>query len=58
MYVIFMLCDIEPFVIFRILVLGLGGGSAARILRALAPDAEIVGAEPTLYRVLCYGMLY
>jgi spermidine synthase len=29
----------------RILLLGLGGGSVARILRALAPEAEIVGVE-------------
>lgn len=29
----------------RILLLGLGGGSVARIARALAPDAEIVGVE-------------
>ncbi|MCR9096567.1 MAG: fused MFS/spermidine synthase [bacterium] len=29
----------------RILVLGLGGGSVARIARALAPEAEIVGVE-------------
>lgn len=29
----------------RILLLGLGGGSVARIARALAPDAEIVGIE-------------
>jgi predicted O-methyltransferase YrrM len=29
----------------RILILGLGGGSAARIARALAPEAEIVGVE-------------
>lgn len=29
----------------RILILGLGGGSVARIARALAPDAEIVGVE-------------
>jgi spermidine synthase len=29
----------------RILVLGLGGGSAARLLRALAPRARIVGVE-------------
>ncbi len=29
----------------RVLVLGLGGGSAARLLRALAPDARIVGVE-------------
>jgi spermidine synthase len=28
-----------------VLILGLGGGSAARILRALAPRAEIVGVE-------------
>jgi predicted O-methyltransferase YrrM len=29
----------------RILALGLGGGSVARIARALAPEAEIVGVE-------------
>jgi len=29
----------------RMLVLGLGGGSVARILRHLAPEAEIVGVE-------------
>jgi spermidine synthase len=29
----------------RILLLGLGGGSVARILRALAPEAELVGVE-------------
>jgi spermidine synthase len=29
----------------RVLVLGLGGGSAARIVRALAPEAQIVGVE-------------
>ena len=29
----------------RILILGLGGGSVARIARALAPDSEIVGVE-------------
>ena len=29
----------------RILVLGLGGGSVARLARALAPEAEIVGVE-------------
>ena len=29
----------------RILILGLGGGSIARIARALAPKAEIVGVE-------------
>jgi spermidine synthase len=29
----------------RILLLGLGGGSVARLARALAPDAEIVGVE-------------
>ncbi len=29
----------------RILLLGLGGGSAARIVRALAPGAHIVGVE-------------
>jgi len=29
----------------RILILGLGGGSAARLLRALAPRATIVGVE-------------
>ena len=29
----------------RILILGLGGGSAARLLRALAPRARIVGVE-------------
>lgn len=29
----------------NVLVLGLGGGSVARVLRALAPDAEIVGVE-------------
>ena len=28
-----------------VLVLGLGGGSAARIVRAIAPDARIVGVE-------------
>lgn len=29
----------------RILILGLGGGSVARLARAMAPDAEIVGVE-------------
>jgi SAM-dependent methyltransferase len=29
----------------RVLVIGLGGGSAARVVRALAPRAEIVGVE-------------
>lgn len=29
----------------RVLVLGLGGGSAARIVRALIPDAELIGVE-------------
>jgi spermidine synthase len=29
----------------RVLILGLGGGSAARLVRALAPDAAIVGVE-------------
>jgi SAM-dependent methyltransferase len=29
----------------QILVLGLGGGSVARVVRALAPDARIVGVE-------------
>ncbi len=29
----------------RVLILGLGGGSAARLVRALAPRAEIVGVE-------------
>jgi spermidine synthase len=29
----------------RVLVLGLGGGSAARIVRAIAPDARITGVE-------------
>lgn len=29
----------------RILVLGLGGGSVARLARAIAPEAEIVGVE-------------
>jgi spermidine synthase len=29
----------------RILILGLGGGSVARLVRALAPEAEIVGVE-------------
>lgn len=29
----------------RVLVLGLGGGSAVRVVRALAPQAEIVGVE-------------
>jgi spermidine synthase len=29
----------------RVLVLGLGGGSAARLVRALAPDAHVVGVE-------------
>ena len=28
-----------------VLILGLGGGSAARVVRALAPRAEIVGVE-------------
>ncbi len=36
-----------------LLVLGLGGGSAARVLRALAPQAQIVGVErdPEVLRV-------
>jgi spermidine synthase len=29
----------------RILILGLGGGSVARLVRAIAPDAQIVGVE-------------
>lgn len=29
----------------RVLVLGLGGGTAARIVRALIPDADLVGVE-------------
>jgi len=29
----------------RVLILGLGGGSAARLVRALAPDAHVVGVE-------------
>ncbi|MAE96409.1 MAG: hypothetical protein CL910_17305 [Deltaproteobacteria bacterium] len=29
----------------RVLLLGLGGGSAARVVRALAPEASIVGVE-------------
>ncbi|MFP6623152.1 MAG: fused MFS/spermidine synthase [Myxococcota bacterium] len=29
----------------RVLILGLGGGSAARIVRAIAPEAQIVGVE-------------
>ncbi len=29
----------------RVLILGLGGGSAARLVRALAPAAQIVGVE-------------
>jgi len=29
----------------RVLILGLGGGSAARLVRALAPEATIVGVE-------------
>jgi spermidine synthase len=29
----------------RVALLGLGGGSAARVVRAVAPDAEIVGVE-------------
>ena len=29
----------------RVLILGLGGGSVARVVRALAPGAEIVGVE-------------
>lgn len=29
----------------RILILGLGGGSVARLVRALAPEAEIIGVE-------------
>lgn len=29
----------------RILILGLGGGSVARLARSLAPDSEIVGVE-------------
>jgi spermidine synthase len=29
----------------RILILGLGGGSVARLVRAMAPEAEIVGVE-------------
>ena len=32
----------------RVLLLGLGGGSAARIVRALMPDAVIVGVEREL----------
>ncbi len=37
----------------RVLVLGLGGGSVARVLRALAPDARLVGVEfdPEVVRV-------
>ena len=29
----------------RVLILGLGGGSAARVVRALAPKARITGVE-------------
>jgi len=29
----------------RVLILGMGGGSVARVVRAIAPDAEIVGVE-------------
>ena len=29
----------------KILILGLGGGSVARLARAIAPEAEIVGVE-------------
>ena len=29
----------------RVLILGLGGGSVARVVRALAPRAKIVGVE-------------
>lgn len=37
----------------RVLVLGLGGGSAARLVRALAPQCELVGVEfdPEVVRV-------
>jgi SAM-dependent methyltransferase len=36
---------LEPSRRRRILILGLGGGSIARLARALAPDAEILGIE-------------
>src|SRR5262245_52444627 len=39
------LAALAPEGVRRVLVLGLGGGSAARALRALAPRAEIVGVE-------------
>src|SRR5690606_16904976 len=29
----------------RVLILGLGGGSAARLVRAIAPSAQVVGVE-------------
>ena len=36
---------LEPARRRRVLLLGLGGGSAARVIRALAPQARIVGVE-------------
>src|SRR5262245_1914594 len=39
------LAALAPSRVRRVLILGLGGGSAARAIRALAPSAEIVGVE-------------
>ena len=39
------LAVLAPHRVRRVLILGLGGGSAARALRALAPEATIVGVE-------------
>lgn len=39
------LCALPPARRREVLVLGLGGGSAARLVRALAPSARIVGVE-------------
>jgi spermidine synthase len=39
------LLSLPPGRLRRVLLLGLGGGSVARIVRALAPSAEIVGVE-------------
>jgi spermidine synthase len=42
------LAVLAPERVRRVLILGLGGGSAARALRALAPSAAIVGVESDL----------
>jgi SAM-dependent methyltransferase len=39
------LAALAPARVRRVLILGLGGGSAARAIRALAPAAEVVGVD-------------